>query len=31
VESAVHAALAKKPKDRPRTANEFVDLLEGNR
>jgi serine/threonine-protein kinase len=31
VESAVHAALAKKPKERPRTANAFVDLLEGKR
>jgi serine/threonine-protein kinase len=29
VEVAVHAALAKKPKDRPKTANAFVDMLEG--
>jgi len=29
VETAVHAALEKKPKDRPATANRFVDMLEG--
>lgn len=29
VEEAVHAALEKKPTDRPKSANEFVDMLEG--
>jgi serine/threonine-protein kinase len=29
VEIAVHAALEKKPRDRPRTANAFVDMFEG--
>jgi eukaryotic-like serine/threonine-protein kinase len=29
VESAVHAALEKQPKDRPATAGQFVELLEG--
>ncbi len=31
VEEAVHAGLEKTPKDRPATANEFVDMLEGTR
>jgi len=29
VENAVHAALEKNPRDRPQSANAFVDLLEG--
>jgi len=29
VERAVHAALEKRPKDRPKTAKAFVDMLEG--
>ncbi len=31
IENAVHRALEKKPKDRPKTANAFVDMLDGKR